>query len=45
MFGPVIQEMSSKDCSSSGGHYVQRSITICAIFVDGITGNIRVKLF
>ena len=30
---------------SSGSHFVQRSETICAILVEGIIGNIHVKLF
>ena len=29
---------------SSGGHFVQRSGTICAILVEGIMGNIQVFL-
>ena len=30
---------------SSGGHFVQRSATILAIFVEGHPKNISVKLF
>ena len=30
---------------SSGGHFVQCSITVYVIFVEGITLNISVKLF
>ena len=30
---------------SSGGPFVQRSKTICAIFEEGIMGNIHVKLY
>ena len=30
---------------SSGGHFVQRSRTVCAILVEGIMRNISVKLY
>ena len=29
---------------SSGGHFVRQNGTICAILVEGIIGNIQVKL-
>ena len=43
----MVQEMLLKDISifSSGGHFVQQSITVCAILVEGIMRNISVKLF
>ena len=46
-FALVVQEMLLKDISifSSGGHFVQQSITVCAILVEGIMRNISVKLF
>ena len=39
--------MLFKDFSrfNSGSHFVQQSGTICAILVEDIMGNIRVKLF
>ena len=39
--------MSFEDFSifSSGGHFVKGSLTSCAILVEGIIGNIHVKLF
>ena len=30
---------------SSGGHFVGRSGTVCVILVEGIMGDIHVKLF
>ena len=41
-----IKEMSFKDISfiSSGGHFVKRSKTDAAVFVEGIMRNISVKL-
>ena len=30
---------------SSGDHFVLRSVTICAILVEGIMGNIHVNYF
>ena len=44
-FEPVVQNLF-KDFSifSPGGHFVQQSRTICAILVEGIMGNIHVKL-
>ena len=46
-FGPVVQDMSFIRFLiwSSGGPHVQLSGTINAILVDGIMGNIHVKLF
>ena len=40
-------KMWFKDSSifSSGGQFVQRNKTICAILVDGVMGSIPVKLF
>ena len=45
-FGPVVQEMSFKRFLiwSSGGPSVQWSGTIYAILIEGIVGNIHVKL-
>ena len=39
--------MLFKDISilSSGGHFFQWNGTVCAILVEGIMGNIHVKLF
>ena len=47
-FGPLVQEiMSFKGISHSisGSHFVQRSVTICAISVEGIMRNSSVKSF
>ena len=47
-FGPVVQEqMLFKDYSifSSGGHFVWRSGSICAILLEINMRNIHVKLF
>ena len=46
-YGPVVQEMLLKEFSifSFGGHFVQWSGIICAICLEGIMGNIHVKLF
>ena len=43
----VIKEMSIKDISSfsSGSHFVRWSKTVCAILVEGIMGDIHLKLF
>ena len=43
----LVQEVWFKDFSifSSGGHLICRSKKICAIFVEGIMGNIQLKLF
>ena len=41
------QLFKCKDFSifSFGGHFVQQRGTICAILIEGIMGNISVKLF
>ena len=47
-FGPVVQEeMPFKDIFiwRSGGPFIQRSGTICAILVEGIMRNNSVKSF
>ena len=42
----ILNQMLFKDFSifSPGGQFVQQSRTICAILVEGIIGNIHVKL-
>ena len=47
-FGQVVkEEMSFKGVLffNSGGHFVQRSETVCAFFIEGIRRIISVKLF
>ena len=45
VFGSVVQEeMSFKGILSFGSHFVHQSGMICAILVEGIMGNIYVKL-
>ena len=46
-FCEIILNLLFKDFSifSSVGHFVQQIRTICAILVEGIMGNIHVKLF
>ena len=44
--GPVVQKkMPSKDAFNSGGHFVQQSQIVSASLVEGIMGNISVKLY
>ena len=46
VFGSVVQEeMSFKNIFSFGSHFVYQSGMVCAILVEGIRGNINVKLF
>ena len=46
MFGPVVKKMLFKDIAifSSGGHFVQRSRTVCAVLVEGIMWNSSMKM-
>ena len=44
-FGPVVKEMLFKDFFYFNQPFVQMSRTICTILVEGIMGNIHVKLF
>ena len=45
VYGSVVKEMSLKDIFSFGSHFVHQSGVVCAILVEGIMGDINVKLF
>ena len=43
----MVKEMSFKVISSfsSGGHFVKKNSTVCAVLVEGIIGHIHGELF